>query len=51
MKIRSVLVNVDVGNPLLVAGAYGHTRMREWLFGGMTRRVLDTDDLNRLLSN
>jgi len=36
---------------LLVTGAYGHTRMREWLFGGMTRSVLETEGLNRLLSN
>lgn len=36
---------------LLVIGAYGHTRMREWMFGGVTRSVLETDDLNRLLSN
>ncbi len=36
---------------LLVIGAYGHTRMREWLFGGMTRSILETDGLNRLLSN
>jgi nucleotide-binding universal stress UspA family protein len=25
---------------LLVAGAYGHTRFREWAFGGMTRGLL-----------
>jgi len=36
---------------LLVIGAYGHTRMREWLFGGVTRSVLGSDALNRLLSN
>lgn len=36
---------------LLVIGAYGHTRMREWLFGGVTRSVLGSDTLNRLLSN
>jgi nucleotide-binding universal stress UspA family protein len=36
---------------LLVTGAYGHTRMREWMFGGVTRATLETDALNRLLSN
>lgn len=36
---------------LLVSGAYGHTRMREWLFGGVTRGVLEANGLNRLLSN
>ena len=25
---------------LLVAGAYGHDRVREWLFGGVTRELL-----------
>lgn len=26
---------------LLVAGAYGHTRLGEWIFGGVTRDLLD----------
>ena len=25
---------------LVVAGAYGHTRLREWMFGGVTRHML-----------
>jgi nucleotide-binding universal stress UspA family protein len=28
------------GAGLIVAGAYGHTRLREWVFGGVTRQVL-----------
>lgn len=28
------------GADLLVMGAYGHTRLREWVFGGATRHVL-----------
>ena len=36
---------------LIVAGAYGHSRTREWLFGGMTRELLDAETANRLLSN
>ena len=28
------------GADFLVAGAYGHTRMREWVFGGFTRSLL-----------
>lgn len=36
---------------LLVIGGYGHSRMREWLFGGVTRSVLGANSLNRLLSN
>lgn len=30
------LANAD----LIVAGAYGHSRMREWAFGGVTRSIL-----------
>ena len=29
------------GADLIVTGAYGHTRMREWMFGGVTRDLLD----------
>jgi nucleotide-binding universal stress UspA family protein len=36
---------------LLVIGGYGHSRMREWLFGGVTRSVLGANSLNRLISN
>ncbi len=28
---------------LLVMGGYGHSRLREWIFGGFTRRVLHAD--------
>jgi nucleotide-binding universal stress UspA family protein len=27
---------------LLVTGAYGHSRLGEWIFGGMTRELLAT---------
>jgi nucleotide-binding universal stress UspA family protein len=30
----------DLGANLLVAGAYGHTRLREWVLGGVTRDLL-----------
>jgi nucleotide-binding universal stress UspA family protein len=36
---------------LLVIGGYGHSRMREWLFGGVTRSVLSANTLNRFISN
>ncbi len=39
------------GVDLLVAGGYGHSRMREWLFGGMTRSLLEANGLSRLFSN
>jgi nucleotide-binding universal stress UspA family protein len=29
---------------LIVAGAYGHRRMREWIFGGATTDFLMTPD-------
>ena len=28
------------GADFVVAGAYGHTRLREWVFGGFTRNLL-----------
>lgn len=34
---------------LVVAGAYGHSRMRERLFGGFTHALLMQTDLNRLM--
>lgn len=30
----------DLGADVLVAGAYGHSRMREWVYGGVTRDLL-----------
>lgn len=48
-----VLESTSLGRKadLLVTGGYGHSRMREWLFGGMTRRILQTNELNRFISN
>jgi nucleotide-binding universal stress UspA family protein len=31
---------VECGADLIVAGAYGHSRLREWAFGGVTRALL-----------
>lgn len=42
---------MSIGADLLVIGGYGHSRMREWLFGGVTRSVLSANTLNRLISN
>ncbi|TGQ35598.1 MULTISPECIES: universal stress protein [unclassified Mesorhizobium] len=36
---------------LVVAGGYGHSRIREWAFGGMTRSLLKQGSVNRLFSN
>lgn len=30
----------DAGADLTVSGAYGHSRMREWVWGGVTRDIL-----------
>jgi nucleotide-binding universal stress UspA family protein len=40
-----------LGADLIVAGAYGHSRMGEWIFGGVTRRLLDQDHRFVLLSH
>ena len=41
----------SVNAELVVSGAYGHSRLREWVFGGFTRSLLDEVWLNRLMSN
>jgi len=38
------------GADLLVMGAYGHTQLREWIFGGVTRTVLYEAGLPVLMS-
>ncbi len=35
---------------IVVTGAFSHSRMREWVFGGMTRSLLNNNRLNRLMS-
>lgn len=39
------------GADLAVSGAYGHSRLREWAFGGVTRSLLDETGLNRFMSS
>jgi len=36
---------------LIVAGAYGHGRMREWIFGGVTRDLIETTPVCCLMSH
>jgi nucleotide-binding universal stress UspA family protein len=36
---------------LIVTGAYGHTRFREWVFGGMTRGLLANSPVACLMSH
>ena len=47
LETNAMSLNAD----LLVIGGYGHSRVREWFFGGVTRSVLAANALNRLLSN
>jgi nucleotide-binding universal stress UspA family protein len=44
-------IAVEVGADLMVSGGYGHNRLREWLFGGVTRNLLKDTSTNRFMSN
>jgi len=35
---------------LIVSGAYGHSRLREWAFGGVTRSLIADSGINRFMS-
>ena len=49
---QSILDAARVANAdLIVSGAYGHSRLREWLVGGMTRDLLAAPGIHRFLSN
>ena len=41
----------EVKADLIVSGGYGHSRLREWAFGGVTRSLLQTGSLHRLISS
>jgi nucleotide-binding universal stress UspA family protein len=41
----------DDGVDLMVAGAYGHSRLNEWVFGGMTRDLLASSPICCLMSH
>ena len=47
---RLVEFVTSAGADLVVSGAYGHSRMREWVFGGVTRSLLDQAGLNRFMA-
>ena len=53
MPIGEVLLNAakDNGSGLLVMGAYGHSRLMEFILGGATRSVLQNLDLPVLMSH
>jgi len=39
------------GADLIVCGAYGHSRLREWMLGGVTRNLLDRSSICCLLAH
>jgi nucleotide-binding universal stress UspA family protein len=41
----------EEGADLLVTGAYGHSRLNEWIFGGMTRDLLTSSPICCLMSH
>lgn len=45
------LLAQDEGAGIIVAGAYGHTRFQEWMFGGVTRELLIQQKCCALLSH
>jgi nucleotide-binding universal stress UspA family protein len=40
----------EIGAGLVVAGAYGHSRLREWVLGGVTERLVNPSNYCSLLS-
>ena len=46
-----VIIAQDEGANIIVAGAYGHTRFQEWVFGGVTRNLLTQQKCCALLSH
>lgn len=40
----------DMGADLIVSGGYGHSRFREWIFGGVTRTLLEDRSIAKLMS-
>lgn len=61
-EVRDIKSEIDVGNTLLshaadvgadlcVMGAYGHSRMMEWVWGGATRTILESMTLPVFMSH
>ena len=48
---RLVAMAEQIGADLIVSGGYGHSRLREWAFGGVTRSLLGHGTINRLMSS
>jgi nucleotide-binding universal stress UspA family protein len=41
----------DIEADIIVAGAYGHTRMREWIFGGVTQDLITNSNRCSFISH
>lgn len=51
-ETESLIESIDRHDAdLVVSGAYGHSRLREWAFGGVTRSLLDEIRLDRFMSS
>jgi nucleotide-binding universal stress UspA family protein len=48
---RLLIQAIGIGAGLLVMGGYGHSRLREWIFGGFTEHVLRQAPLPILMSH
>jgi nucleotide-binding universal stress UspA family protein len=46
-----VAIASEAGSDIIVAGAYGHTRLREWIFGGVTHHLLRKSPACALLAH
>ncbi len=44
-------IAAEEGADLLVAGAYGHSKLREWILGGVTRDLLKQTSRCHLMSH
>jgi nucleotide-binding universal stress UspA family protein len=44
-------ISADVGAGAVIAGAYGHSRLSEWILGGVTRQLVNPSNRCSLLSH
>ena len=49
--VQLIQLAQDEGADLLVTGAYGHSRLGEWFFGGVTRELLASSPICCLMSH
>lgn len=50
-SVRILEEAAAIGADLVVLGCYGHSRLGEWVFGGVTRDLLGQDEVYLLLSH